>query len=111
MKKLIILIFVFLSHTVSAEVDLASEIKQLINIGENDFFVHVGESTKNKLRSLKSHLNECSVIIEQGDAGKPIGNGEATETAYIKCKDEKTIGLRLKNDNDSHYHILGFWTF
>ncbi len=92
------------------EVDLVSEIIKLIETGKNNLFVYIGKTTKNKLMSRKNILKECSITVEEGDADSPIGNGKATNVAYIYCPNEKTLGLRLRKD-DNKYHIIGYWTF
>jgi len=92
----------------TSEVDLASEIIKLIETGKNVFFVHVGESTLNKLVSRRGIIKECSIIIESGDIDV-IGNGEATNIAYIRCPEKENLGLRIKIDDSNNYHVLGFW--
>lgn len=110
MNKTIPLCLILLSFNALAGMDIASEIKKIILNGENSFFIHIGNNTKNILMERKTSINDCTVSIKGGDAPSPIGTGKAKQHAIISCKGHKTIGLRLNQANIDHYHILGYWT-
>lgn len=110
MKKFVLLSLLLLPFSISAGIDISSEIKKLIANGSNPFFVHIGNSTKQTLIKRAKSIKNCIIKIKKNDAPKPIGNGNATEHAIISCAGHSTIGLRLKQEVNNKYHILGFWS-
>ncbi|WP_445354803.1 hypothetical protein ACJJI5_17835 [Microbulbifer sp. EKSA008] len=109
MKIIAALILTALSSSALSYQVVSTAVRSLLESGNTDSFVHVGNSTQSEFNKRRSIASSCTLNILEGDTKQPIGDGSANNHALIICPGFRALGIRLKSEESSKYHILGYW--
>ncbi|WP_444893697.1 hypothetical protein ACJJIE_04510 [Microbulbifer sp. TRSA001] len=93
-----------------ADESISGALSILLETGETSSFVHVGNNIRSKLSARRRVFSLCTIRVVLGDAQPPIGDGTATNHAYISCPGYRDLGVRLKADQEGKHHIVGYWS-
>jgi hypothetical protein len=109
MRILSILALLMLSELAFGQGEAEQALKALI-AGDGSSIEYVGPALQAKLDEISPNLEACTVVIYDGDANPPIGDGRATLHAVVRCGTQSSIGLRLQRAAPGKFRVIGFWS-
>ena len=108
--RIITSLLLMASFSTLADQGITDALSSLLETGDTSAFVHVGGGTKSKFTDRRSSFSSCTIRVAAGDASSPIGDGSATNHAYLACPGFKDLGVRIKFNQSGKYHLVGYWS-